>query len=458
MKHALIAALVSCAACTLDLPEFPTDSGIVPLAADASILDFDARVDAGLDSGALAPEIDSGMNVICGDAVQHQDEQCDDGDRQSGDGCDNLCRVEGGWVCNQSEPSRCTPVCGDRRLAGDETCDDGNGNNGDGCNAACAIEDGWVCVPDLLPSACFLELQAVFADDCVAGPAQPQGSVLDPYCSIGEALGARRPTTVVLPGLYRERVLIREPTSLIGVGDPAIEPMASGTVLTIELAGSVNVDGLVILGNGAGSGGVVIRDSSVVMTDCSIGPSSEIGIETRGSSFLHLARTRVTNNAGGGVFLEGTNGSLLYNNVIAENAGFGGVRIRRWPAGSTFANNTVADNSGTLTWAGGVECEVEAQLENSILWANDGAEPSGVSALCDVRYSVINTAPALGSFLIHSDPELDPSYHLRSGSSAIDGADPSGTIANAGPAPVDDLDGERRPTGIAVDIGADEAR
>ncbi|WP_045118909.1 DUF4215 domain-containing protein [Haliangium ochraceum] len=60
----------------------------------------------------------------CGNGVVDLSEECDDGNRHSGDGCSAQCRYE---------------VCGNDIvdvLAG-EVCDDGNNNSGDGCSADC---------------------------------------------------------------------------------------------------------------------------------------------------------------------------------------------------------------------------------------------------------------------------------------------------------------------------------
>ncbi len=76
----------------------------------------------------------------CGDGVRDPDEQCDDGNLTSGDGCSRTC---------QNEPEctdvTCAPSCGDGLLTGDETCDDGNAVSGDGCSATCATEPGHSC-------------------------------------------------------------------------------------------------------------------------------------------------------------------------------------------------------------------------------------------------------------------------------------------------------------------------
>ena len=44
----------------------------------------------------------------CGDGNVHQDEECDDGNQISGDGCSEECTVEEGWLCDDAEPSQCT--------------------------------------------------------------------------------------------------------------------------------------------------------------------------------------------------------------------------------------------------------------------------------------------------------------------------------------------------------------
>jgi cysteine-rich repeat protein len=77
---------------------------------------------------------------LCGDGVLQGREACDDGGRQDGDGCSELCTVEVGWTC--APPGTCTPTCGDARLVGAETCEDGNTVAGDGCSQVCQNEPG----------------------------------------------------------------------------------------------------------------------------------------------------------------------------------------------------------------------------------------------------------------------------------------------------------------------------
>jgi cysteine-rich repeat protein len=64
----------------------------------------------------------------CGDGIINNDEECDDANTLSGDGCSRTCKIEN------------RHYCGDGIINNDEECDDGNLINGDGCNKICEIE------------------------------------------------------------------------------------------------------------------------------------------------------------------------------------------------------------------------------------------------------------------------------------------------------------------------------
>lgn len=89
----------------------------------------------------------------CGDGSIDAPESCDDGGRTDGDGCDADCALEGGWDCGSAEPSSCAPICGDGLVRGIEACDDGSTTAADGCDASCALEAGWDC-GSAEPSTC----------------------------------------------------------------------------------------------------------------------------------------------------------------------------------------------------------------------------------------------------------------------------------------------------------------
>ena len=65
----------------------------------------------------------------CSNLIIEGAEQCDDGNRENGDGCSDHCKLE-------------PPRCGDGRISEEagEECDDGNEESGDGCSSRCFLE------------------------------------------------------------------------------------------------------------------------------------------------------------------------------------------------------------------------------------------------------------------------------------------------------------------------------
>jgi fibro-slime domain-containing protein len=90
----------------------------------------------------------------CGNGTRTEDEACDDGNRENGDGCSSDCLgIEAGFSCYPTgKPCRVIARCGDGIVASSESCDDGNGADGDGCSARCKFEIGWKCSGN--PSKC----------------------------------------------------------------------------------------------------------------------------------------------------------------------------------------------------------------------------------------------------------------------------------------------------------------
>lgn len=63
--------------------------------------------------------------LICGDGLRSEDEECDDGNALSLDGCSQTCELEAGYDCG-IPGRRCVSVCGDGIWTRQESCDDGN--------------------------------------------------------------------------------------------------------------------------------------------------------------------------------------------------------------------------------------------------------------------------------------------------------------------------------------------
>jgi len=83
----------------------------------------------------------------CGNGILTSKETCDDGNEKAGDGCAADCAaVEPGWVCRVPGKA-CIPLCGDGVITATEACDDKNTANDDGCSSTCLVEPGWSCTP-----------------------------------------------------------------------------------------------------------------------------------------------------------------------------------------------------------------------------------------------------------------------------------------------------------------------
>lgn len=83
----------------------------------------------------------------CADSILDDDEVCDDGNSDDGDGCYGNCRgIERGFICPKAgEPCLPFAVCGDGLTAFPEQCDDGGIEGGDGCSKNCKLELGFKC-------------------------------------------------------------------------------------------------------------------------------------------------------------------------------------------------------------------------------------------------------------------------------------------------------------------------
>ncbi|CAI2359943.1 unnamed protein product [Moneuplotes crassus] len=113
-------------------------------------------------------------NPICGDGRKFSDEICDDKNTSSGDGCDSTCTsIEDDYQCtggSLSQPDTCTLICGNGKLPSSldqtEHCDDGNTQSGDGCDENCKVESGWECTGGSLTSPSICEIECI-AEGCV---------------------------------------------------------------------------------------------------------------------------------------------------------------------------------------------------------------------------------------------------------------------------------------------------
>ena len=92
-------------------------------------------------------EADCRFAGFCGDGILNSGESCDDGNTADGDGCSADCKtVEQGWTCPKEGEACKKLTCGNGVFEPElnEKCDDGNFDPGDGC-FNCRVEQGYVC-------------------------------------------------------------------------------------------------------------------------------------------------------------------------------------------------------------------------------------------------------------------------------------------------------------------------
>jgi fibro-slime domain-containing protein len=165
----------------------------------SGFIEFPVDNDAGTTcAGASCAAPDAAVGgTPCGNGVEDENEQCDDGNALPGDGCSGACNLEPNFVC--SEPGQpCVPniVCGDGLITGNETCDDSNTTSSDGCSSLCRGEPGFDCRhanPSPVPGACTPVTEESCGDNAVAATefCDDGGIVADDGCS---------PTCTIEPG------------------------------------------------------------------------------------------------------------------------------------------------------------------------------------------------------------------------------------------------------------------
>jgi len=417
----------------------------------------------------------------CGDGLLSDGESCDDANSIGGDDCSEECtppkdedppqpiELPFGELIDELAIAASGPSsCGDGALDGLETCDDQNAIDGDGC-ARCRIEERFICL--FQPSVCYAEDQVAIADGTMV--------------TINDALGTGRQVILVKAGTHQTNVNIEGDRTVVGEPGSIVETNSAvwlnegrisirgltirstadgvdvdGTNTIVELrevtiesdyrgvvvdpGGSVAILGCTIVGHGTGVYAAG-SSSSVTIAESTIGPSDGLGIAIVDGAPADILRNLIKGNASGGVRLNTSGAWTLANNFVVENgdqnSDLGGVEIARISTSPLFVNNTVSANQA-YSVAGGIQCGPASLIVNSIVWANDGE----MSPQCVSQHSLVGVDPIFRS---------QGDYHLDSGSPAIDQADPAG-VAPAGPAPAIDVDGDVRPAGGRVDVGADE--
>ncbi|HTM21971.1 MAG TPA: choice-of-anchor Q domain-containing protein, partial [Kofleriaceae bacterium] len=338
-------------------------------------------------------------------------------------------------------------------------CDDVTGQ----CRG-CASHDECASQVCNFGGACVDAAAVVYVDNVSGADGSSCGDPGSPCATIGGTMGglakvmSGRRTLRIAAGQSYPEALLLDGVAVVLVGPGAIlQPIVADTAAIEAVNGaSVTVDGLTVSGGDGPSNGDGVRcsdDGTVVRIErAEIADNDDVGVEVGAGCDLHLDRSVVTRNAGGGVRVAGDLYDIV-NTVVTANGGaastFGGVRLA--PAGTVGTTrlelSTIAGNT-TTSGAAGVQCASALAAGSLILWADSGGVELG--PMCSVTYSDVQGG-ATGDGNLDADPLFTDStdVHIASGSPCIDAADPAAAATV-------DIDGDLRPLGTGRDIGADE--
>jgi hypothetical protein len=284
------------------------------------------------------------------------------------------------------------------------------------------------------------------------------GTMLNPYCDIQEAIAATTGDTIVVRGHGQtfpySGITITTGNSLwiIGPGkDASVPAVVSGAASALTVTGgTVELDGFVI-GVGALFGASCAGTGTTVMSlvDTLVRGVLGNGVTTNSCDFT-LDESRVMGAGQYGVSVN--NGTYTMRNSVIADCYRAGVQLQG--SSGTFEFNTVANNCnqpGSPNEPGGVQCETSAYvISNSIVHGNHQKNNNQIDkcGLAGIVVSDGNNTPAIPS----SSVAFGTDYHLLPMSS-INAACCVDKLATG---PGFDIDGEVRPKGAQWDVGADE--
>jgi len=197
-------------------------------------------------------------------------------------------------------------------------------------------------------------------------------------------------------------------------------------------------------------------DSSVVE-----GFTIQNGFSTSGGAILCSATsprivdcviTSCSATNGGAVLCNSAASPTIENCILDGNSASGvGAAIYCNASSPTLMNVTIVDNTASGS-TGGVHCgNSSPTLTNCILWGNQPQQVyvSGVSSPALYNCDIAGGWTGAGSGNFDLDPRLASDQHILGDSPCRDAGTSSG-------APDEDIDGESRPAGSGIDVGADE--
>ncbi len=173
-----------------------------------------------------------------------------------------------------------------------------------------------------------------------------------------------------------------------GIGD--------GEVIEVSGGASVVIEGLTIRSaTGAGVGiGIKMSASALDLFRVRISANQYRGIEATSGGTLHVRRSIISNNGGGGILFDGTS-FVLINNLIVGNgnmntSAIGGLDLyaSSTTTPSTFEFNTVAENTASSGTPHGVRCNsVQTVASRNNIVTSEAVRPHVVGG-CVHQYTL----------------------------------------------------------------------
>jgi len=366
----------------------------------------------------------------------------------------------------------CVPSASGSAKAGQcVVCNAGNGNNDCSGNTPICDETTYTCKPctsdsqcTSAPGVCMFQSGGRCATDAetiyvnnvggCSNTSTSTNSATTPFCQIQTGLTAVKTDKRV--------ILVKGSSALLpfsaDLGSSTAQVSIIGQNSPIILVGAANAGIELITGN------LYIRGLTVQGAGNSSANGPGIQVDS-GASFIALDRCIVNGNRGGLLINDGP-GFDIVNSILAQNragsagaALFGGAYLGNPSSTSAihrFWFNTVADNDQL-----GVTCSVKGQNLDACLLADTSGEVVNCTLTKWTKSSTTSPTGVAGTgFTTDSNPPLFSSakpYHLSSGATKAATSPCKDFITDTTVAfPLDDVDGDSRPNGTALDCGADE--